>query len=163
MAEKLDHEERLLAALAHAAVIFPVYGIIAPIVVWVTQRTRSRKVTFQAIQATLYQGLPLVFTMLFFVCYMAAMMGGSFVLIPLSEYSDDAVIGIGFMALSMCPMALLMAFYLIFIVYGLIGGIQVLRGGEFRYWLIGPWLARYLASSQAVGAAQPMDTVEEAA
>ncbi len=144
MDETLQREECLLSALAHAGVLLPVYGIIAPIVVWVTQRAKSREVTFQAIQATLYQALPLVFTMLFFGCYMAVLGPGMLVVIPMSEGGNDAAAAMVITFLSFCPLGFLMLFYTLFIVYGVVGAIKVLRGGEFSYWLIGPWLERYL-------------------
>ncbi|RLC90887.1 MAG: hypothetical protein DRI37_00180 [Chloroflexi bacterium] len=144
MDKTLNREECLLSALAHAGVLLPVYGIVAPIAVWVTQRTKSRKVTFQAIQATLYQALPLILTMLFFGCYMAAMSLGMLAIIPMSEGENYAAAEMAFTFLSLCPMGILILFYTLFIVYGVVGAIKVLRGAEFHYWLIGPWLERYL-------------------
>lgn len=155
MDETLQREERLLSALSHAGVLLPVYGIIAPIAVWVTQRAKSRKVTFQAIQATLYQALPLVFTLVFFGCYMAAISLGMWAIIPMSEGGNDAAAGMAITFLSLCPMVILMLFYTLFIVYGVVGAIKVLRGAEFHYWLIGPWLERYLNPA-------PVEEAEEA-
>jgi len=48
-------DERVTAALAHAATLLPMMGALASIVIWATQKDRSRYVAFQALQAAVYQ------------------------------------------------------------------------------------------------------------
>ncbi|MBN1261433.1 MAG: DUF4870 domain-containing protein, partial [Anaerolineae bacterium] len=144
-------EEKLLMALSHAGVLLPIYGIVAPILIWVTQRNKSRKVTFHAVQATVYQGLPLIVTLLFFGCYMIIFPLGILISIPIAEGGgSDAAVGALITILSTCPFAFLMLIYVFFIIYGLVGALRVFQDKTFDYWLIGPWLRRYLDSSSAV-------------
>ncbi len=48
-------DERIMAALSHASAIIPMMGVIAPIVIWATQKDKSSYVVFQALQAIVYQ------------------------------------------------------------------------------------------------------------
>lgn len=47
-------DERIMAAVAHATVIWPTLGLLAPLVIWGTQREKSPFVGFQSIQAAAY-------------------------------------------------------------------------------------------------------------
>ncbi len=47
--------DRIMAALAHTTAILPMMGVVAPIVIWVTQKDKSEYVGFQALQAIVYQ------------------------------------------------------------------------------------------------------------
>ena len=51
----LSQDERIMAALSHATALLPFMGVIAPIVIWVTQKDKSQYVAFQALQAMAYQ------------------------------------------------------------------------------------------------------------
>ena len=48
-------DERLVSALAHLTILLPLIGIIAPIIIYVTQREKSKFIAFQALQALAYQ------------------------------------------------------------------------------------------------------------
>ncbi len=48
-------DERVMAALAHISAILPFMGVTPPIVIWVTQKGKSKYVAFQALQALAYQ------------------------------------------------------------------------------------------------------------
>ncbi|RPJ37755.1 MAG: hypothetical protein EHM21_17795, partial [Chloroflexi bacterium] len=60
--EVLTTENRLLAALAHGAVITQGLGLLAGVIVYVTQREKSRWAAFQALQAAVYQLATLLVT-----------------------------------------------------------------------------------------------------
>jgi uncharacterized Tic20 family protein len=53
-------DERVMAALAQISVLVPFLGVVAPIVIWVTQKDKSRYVAFQSLQAVAFQ-LTMVF------------------------------------------------------------------------------------------------------
>ncbi len=55
-----NQEERIMAALSHGSVVLFGAGVIAAIVLWVTQKEKSAYVAFQALQATVYQMIGLV-------------------------------------------------------------------------------------------------------
>ena len=50
-----SQDERIMAGLAHISAILPMMGMVAPIVIWVTQKDKSKFVSFQALQAVSYQ------------------------------------------------------------------------------------------------------------
>lgn len=137
--------DRILAALAHVMILMPMMGIIASIVIYVTQKDKSRFVAFQAIQAVAYQ---LVLIMLWFVgmgCYMCSFFG-VFLAIPLSSSAQhispafpETFMILPFLVfggIGICALAL--------IVYGFIAAAMTFQGRDFRYIFLGDWLERYL-------------------
>lgn len=65
-------DERIMAALAHVTVIWPTLGMIAPIVIWGTQREKSPFVGFQALQAAAYQFILILGGLVAGVCYVCS-------------------------------------------------------------------------------------------
>ena len=141
MDEQLTQEERLLAAVAHAGVLIPITGIVAPLLIWLTQRERSPKVKFHAIQATVYQALPVLAMIIYMGCFMCAfgftMLAAMF---PASS-GDGALIAFA----NVFPLLIFFLALFIFMIYGVIGAVRVFQGADFRYVWIGRWLERYLA------------------
>jgi uncharacterized Tic20 family protein len=50
-----NQNDKIMAALAHISALLPLMGVIAPIVIWATQKDKSEYVAFQALQAVVYQ------------------------------------------------------------------------------------------------------------
>ncbi|MDY6877041.1 MAG: DUF4870 domain-containing protein [Chloroflexota bacterium] len=149
---EVTQDDRILAALAHASVILPFWGLIGAIVVWVTQREKSRFVSFQALQGTIYQFIPILTGFAGFACYMCSFLG-MFLLIPMSGTEPGAVDNVLATIATIFPFCVLGLFMLVgfaFVLYGLYGAVCVLRGNDFRYALIGPWLERYLNREKVV-------------
>lgn len=151
-------DERIMAALAHATIIMPFMGVIAPIVIWATQKEKSHYVGFQALQALVYQLTMILASFLGMACYMCSFFGmfagvlfvpgtGS----PTEELSGPAA---GLMLVSMfvpfIVFGFIMAGGIVFVVYGLAGAVQVLRGRQFRYAIIGGRLERYLQEGKRI-------------
>jgi uncharacterized Tic20 family protein len=140
----VDQNDRIMAALAHATALLPVMGVIAPIIIWATQRDKSEFVGFQALQATVYQLSMVVAYFLGMACYICSFV---VLLIPAtsisygSQYSAEWL-GVIFPFLIL---GLVLLGSLAFIIYGVIAAILVLQGKDFRYILIGSWLEGYLA------------------
>lgn len=135
-----DQNERILAALSHATALIPMMGVIAPIVIWATQKDKSEFVAFQALQATIYQ-----FVMI--IAYFAGML--------LYILSIPVVIVIGEMGTKGMPEEVGFIFPLLvlvmifggggfFILYGLVATVMTFLGKNFHYVLIGRWLEKYL-------------------
>jgi len=82
LATKATQDERIMAALAHASAILPFWGLIGAIVIWATQKEKSRFVGFQALQVIAYQIVLILFSFLGFGCYMCSFFG-TFMLMPL--------------------------------------------------------------------------------
>ena len=138
-------EERLMAAIAHAMIIVYMIGIVGPLVIWITQKDKSRFVAFQALQALTYQLLVLVIYFFGFACYFC----GIFSLVFGGAFIDSRIPGTVNLDMVMTLPVLIMLFLLFFmlasIIYGLVGAVIVLLGKDFRYFLIAPLLESYLA------------------
>ncbi len=156
----VTQDERILAALAHASVILPFWGLIGAIVVWATQREKSRFVNFQALQGAAYQLCLIILAFIGGGCYMFASFG-MFLVMPVSmismgDMSDpNAMEGIIGMLVAMSsfflPVCLTGIFFLVgaaFVCYGLYGAVRVLQGDDFRYAIIGSRLEEYLNQGQ---------------
>jgi uncharacterized Tic20 family protein len=141
MARSLPYsqEERLMAALAHAAIIMGMLAPLAGILIYVTQKEKSAFAARQGLQAAAYQlagllliivawGLWMVFYFISFIPLMAA---------P-ERYVDGppAIFWLG-MGSMICPF-LVMGLWG---VYGLYGAVRAWSGADFRYAVIGPLVA----------------------
>jgi uncharacterized Tic20 family protein len=163
----MTQDDKVMAALGHATIIWPLMGIIAPLVIWATQKDKSDFVAFQALQAAAYHITlilgGLVFGLCLFCVYFGMFIAGMgmplsmFFTIPIQgptpeELPPGAVVGVivGFMAifvLYLLIFALLMLIFVLwlaYIAYGLYGAVASLRGKDFRYVIIGSRLERYL-------------------
>ncbi|MCP4538218.1 MAG: DUF4870 domain-containing protein [Chloroflexi bacterium] len=159
---EVTQDERILAALAHASVILPLWGLIAAIVIWATQREKTRFVGFQALQGVAYQLCIIMLAFLGGACYMCSFLG-MFAAMPLGIFAMEGVgnpdalgglvaILITFLT-SFFPFCVMGVFLLIgatFVLYGLYGAVQVLQGHDFRYAIIGQRLEDYLSQEQIV-------------
>ena len=116
-ATKSVSDDNLMAALAHAGVLITV---IVALVIWLTQKEKSKYVEFQAKQALVYQ---LVVGVVLLVLWVI-----SFVLM---------FVYIGFLLM---PIVLLLG--LVAVIYGLYAAYQTYQGKDFRYVIIGDMLAK---------------------
>ncbi len=145
-------DERIMAALTHASIILPVWGLVGTIVIWATQREKSKFVSFQALQAMTYQLTLIVFGMFGFACYACSFMG-TFALSSIgmvaATMGGDAS---GFASIlttilttffPLCITGMIVLIGMVFIVYSLYGAARVLQGQDFRYAVVGRWLEKY--------------------
>lgn len=134
--ETLSTESRLLAALAHGSVVIQGLGLLVGVVVYVTQRERSRYAAFQALQAAVYQLINLIIIGLLWVLwgiFYAATM------VPMLSSPRNAALPSMFLislGSSVIPIALSLAVD----AYGLWGALRTWQGRAFRYPVIGRWL-----------------------
>lgn len=120
-------EEKQWAMLAHLSVLLNLItgflGVVAPLVIYMVYKDRSRYVAFHSLQSLVMQA----------ICWF----GGSVLAIITSLLSGV----IPFIGLLCLPLACIFGILpLVALVYGTIGGIQVNQGQEFKYWLIGDWV-----------------------
>lgn len=144
-----SQEERVMAAIAHATVIWPTLGLVAPLVLWGTQREKSPFVGFQALQAAAYQFVLLLAGLVVGACYMCSFFSLPATSLLALPFDDGAAVCLPFFAFS-CTFGmlfLLMLAWLAYVGYGLFGAVWVLQGSDFRYVVLGPWLDRYLKQS----------------
>ena len=139
-----NQDERVMAALSHIAVLLPMMGVIAPIVIWVTQKEKSKYVAFQSLQALAYQ---LTMILAWFVgmgCYMFSFFG-TFFTIPFSDSSQSAspLFALGFII----PFLVFGAIFIggfFFIIYGIVGAVMAFQGKPFRYVIIGSRVEHFI-------------------
>ena len=122
-------DERTWALLAHLSVLLNlvtgILGPVAAIVIYFAFKDRSRYVRYHAMQAFLFQ-------LLWWVG------GGILTTILWMSVGLLAVVIVG---LCLIPFALVASLLpLGALVYGVIGGVQVSQGQDFRYWLVGDWV-----------------------
>lgn len=166
-AQTWTQDEKIMAALGHATIIWPVMGILAPLAIWVTQREKSRIVAFQALQAGVYHMTLILAGLACGVCYFCGYLGMlvGVISVPISmvftlpqqgptpeELPPEALIPLVLTFLGMIVFYVLifgllflgLAVWVVYIAYGLYGAVANLRGQDFRYVIIGPRLERYL-------------------
>jgi len=134
---EIGRDDRIMAAIAHACAIMLGMGVIGAIVIWATQKDRSRYLAFQALQATVYQIVGIAATMLGWFCWMAIYFAS---FIPLMAAADRGGEPPAFFWFSLLLMLAPMAFTGLWILGGLWGAIRCLSGHNFKYPIIGNWL-----------------------
>jgi uncharacterized Tic20 family protein len=144
-----SQNDKIMAALAHISAVLPFMGVIAPIVIWATQKDKSEYVAFQALQAVAYQLLMIFAWFVGMGCYMLSFFS-MFLGIPLAGANGGRVdpsiaplFALGFMI----PFVIFGAIFVggaLFVIYGIIGAVQVFQGKDFRYAIIGNRLMNYL-------------------
>jgi uncharacterized Tic20 family protein len=137
-----SQDERIMAALSHAAIILSLLGLVVPVVMWVTQKDKSRYVAFQALQAIALQLIRLVGFFIGMGCYMATIFSTVFMQAASSSSRTS-----GFPTAMLIPFAtlgVLGVFGLFFFLYAIVGAVMTLQGKDFRYFLIGDWVEQFM-------------------
>lgn len=144
-----NQNDRIMAALAHISIILPFMGVIAPIIIWVTQKEKSEYVAFQAIQAVVYQLTMLLAWFVGMGCYMLTFFS-MFITTLFTSRSEGEVdpsaapFFVGFFFLPFLIMGAMLLGQAFFFIYGLIGTVQTFRGKDFKYIVIGNYLQKNL-------------------
>lgn len=151
--EQPSQEERIMAALAHGSILMFGMGIVGAIVLWVTQKEKSRYVAFQAIQAVAYHLAGLAIFLVGMGCWLALYFVSFIPLMTTPEESGGAALWIFLVTtfLMLVPLAQMG----LWIVGGWWAAARTLQGKEFRYVLIGRYLEGWLNN------AQPADNAAE--
>jgi len=123
------NEERQWAMIAHLSVLLNLVtgflGVLAPLLIYMLYKDRSRYVAYQSLQA-------LVMQLVWWVG------GGIIVGVAWALTGALSAVVVGIICI---PFAcLLSALPLVALIYGIIGGVQTSQGQDFKYWLIGDWL-----------------------
>jgi uncharacterized Tic20 family protein len=139
-------DERIMAAMAHVTVVWPTVGLIAPLVIWGTQREKSPYLRFQALQAAAYQFILVLGGLVAGVCYVCSFFVLPFAALVAAPLDEAGAVCVPLFTFSctVAPMFLVFVAWLAYIGYGIYGAVSVLRGPDFRYAGLGPWLERYL-------------------
>lgn len=143
---QVSSEERLWAALAHLTVFLLGWGLIGPVLIWITQRQKSAYAAFHALQALAYQLLFAVYSVVvsFGLAGLIAVFTAGFVMAsPNLENSAESPLFILFLQFLM--FMILLSAYGLYLLIGLAGAGLSLAGKDFCYPLLGMWIKRYIS------------------
>jgi uncharacterized Tic20 family protein len=138
-----------MAAAAHGSILFLGWGVIVPVIIWLTNRSKSAFVSFHALQAIVYQlSQTILMTLLSFAAgliMMVVMFGTMF-----QSAGNEEMMSLVMIAGQFLAMSVIMLGFGLFILYGFIGAALILSKREFWYLLFGGWIYRFLQSDPQV-------------
>ena len=137
MEEKISMEDKIMALLSHLSILIPNIGILAPIIIWVTNKDKSRFVRFNALQAIFFQLIFFILMMFFIFIGVIIML----IAIPWFDLSSNAEPGILFF-ISMGFMFMYFPLWLIFGIYAVVASVKSFKGKIFEYAIIGRIIER---------------------
>jgi uncharacterized Tic20 family protein len=114
-------------------------GILVGLLVYVTQRDKSRFAAFQGLQAAVYQLFVMGASIVLWMCYALCSLATS---IPLMADPDAYDTPPTFFWVGFGSMVIPLGLMLLAALYGLFAALRVWRGADFRYIGVGPWLQR---------------------
>jgi len=137
MNEKISSDEKLMSLLSHLSIIIPNIGVIAPIIIWVTQRDKSKFVRFNAIQAIFFQLVFFVLVILSVFTGVILMLVSTFILTKNPDAAPGALFWV-----SMGIVYLYFPLWIIFVIYAVVAAVKSFKGRIFRYLIIGRIIER---------------------
>ncbi|MBE3115041.1 MAG: DUF4870 domain-containing protein [Actinobacteria bacterium] len=132
MDEEITSDEKFMSLLSHLSILIPNIGVIAPIVIWITQKDKSKFVRFNAIQAIFYQLAFFILMMLFIFTGVVLML----ISLPIFTANPNAEPGTLFFV-SMIFMFLYFPIWFFFAVYAIVAAVNSYKGRIFRYLIVG--------------------------
>jgi len=147
-----SQDERVMAALSHISAVLPFMGVIAPIIIWATQKNKSPFVAFQSLQAIAFQLTMILSWFLGMGCYMCSFFSMFAIMAIASAASKGSktitspLLEIPFL-FPFVIMAAMFVVMVIYDVYGVLAAIRSLQGKPFRYAIIGHRIERFLNSN----------------
>ena len=148
--EKPTSDEKILATLAHVSVLLSFFGPVGPILIWVSQRDKSKYVRLHALQAMGYQAFAFwgwmigIFAVAFGVVFFFI---GAAALLDI-EPSDTTFP----LLMQLVMMFVLFGMWGLYFLVGIIGAVFCLMGRDFRYPIIGSWLRKKLLTAETTDA-----------
>ena len=137
MNKKISSDEKLMSLLSHLSIIIPNIGVIAPIIIWVTQRDKSKFVRFNAIQAIFFQLVFFVLVMLSVFTGVILMLVSTFIITKNPDAAPGALFWV-----SMGIVYLYFPLWIIFVIYAVVAAVKSFKGRIFRYLIIGRIIER---------------------
>ncbi len=143
-------EERLAAAICHLGAFVPYMGILATLIIWLTQKERSVLLRRQALDALLFQGAA---TGLYLLA--SGVLGGAYFLVffPTMMMSDTAAaefVPVIWIVYTVLMLGVMLLYFVAALAYYFLAGRAAwnsLRGGRVSYPLIG-WLRELLRAER---------------
>lgn len=141
-----DTQEKIMAALCHLNVVLVLTGILVPLIVWVMERGKGRRLTKEASGSLIWQAAQGVIALSISVISGVVSVFFPWLLYLLLEQPGQGItgseplflMGSGLLFLFILLVGLIVLAF--FQVYGLIATTRVLQGKDFRYPLIYKWV-----------------------
>lgn len=133
----IPQEHRLLAALSHASVLLTGFGVLIPLIIYVTNKSKSAYLGFHTLQALFYQLIGCLISLLAPCCLIGVtilpVIGAT---MPGNEtlFEPSMIVMMVFLTIMILLVALGGVAY---VIYGMVGAIQAYQGKDFRYAIIG--------------------------
>ncbi len=143
----ISSDDRIMAALAHF------FGVFGGLIIWATQKDRSRFVRFQALQSLAFGGLVTIVTMLAMMCLVGLMALGTFWAVFASSQAGGVTGNLP--TLETIALMSPMSFFCILPVsfaaalVQIIASISVVTGHNWRYPLIAPRVEAFMEEPRA--------------
>jgi uncharacterized Tic20 family protein len=140
----ITSDEKLMGAVAHF------FGPLVAIIVWITQKEKSRFVKFQALQALTFDMALFLVMGVSSLCIFGAMFLGMFGTLWSTlntSSSPEDIFALFFMAPFMFPFlmfACILPFSLGITVVRLIASVSILNGRNYQYPWLGKWVENFL-------------------
>lgn len=136
-------DEKLMGALAH------LFGPMVAIIVWATQKDKSRFVKFQALQALAFDIFLMLTMGIIFFCLFGTMFVGIFgSMFGVLANTSSPDTGLQFLMLPfMFPFitfACIFPFSISILILRIIAAMSILNGRNYQYPLLGKWLENFL-------------------
>jgi uncharacterized Tic20 family protein len=136
-------EERFAASMGHFAVIIPLWGLLAPAYLWISQGKSSAYLKFQSAQTTIYQ---IIVNLLYFgLTFLSISLGVASMFLFASFMDFGEWTPVAGMMVMICLLGLVGLIIPLFHILGQWAGLRVLRGHDFRYPLLGGWVAKWFS------------------
>jgi uncharacterized Tic20 family protein len=138
----ISQENRLLAALAHASVLFSTIGILVPLAIYFIQKKKSGFLAFHALQAFFFQLIGNLLGLLVTFCVLGVIFVPA---IGASMVGNEKLFAsfLGIVMLITVAISLLMSFgSTLYGLYGIIAAILTYQGKDFRYVIIGDMIRK---------------------
>lgn len=148
------HEFPWVAAMGHFSILIILWGMSAPLTVWILYGKRTPFLEFQSIQTLVYQAcvtalyLGTVFLYLFgiMIISLMAMMGWTG---NVRFDSPMGIVGIIFFGGSLLVLFVVMLFVPLLHILGQWAGYRVLKGDDYRYPLIGALVEKWVSTQRS--------------
>ena len=141
--EELSSDNRMLAAAAHF------FGLWAALIIWATQKDRSRFVRFQSVQAMGFDGVMMLLSSVVMGCLMLVMVlgtGGAVVAAESGNMEDPMLFVQLPSLLWLAWMCVIFGYSGVLWVIRLIASVKTLQGQDFRYPWLGAQVEKFLQS-----------------
>ena len=144
------NEERWVASMGHFSVIIALWGLLAPLSVWILQGRQSAFLKFQSIQTIVFQA---------FVTLLYAVAGVFYVIGIVTVFavlglegnpnlgSSAGMAGLILFFVTLLIAALIMLSVPFFHILGQYAGFRLLKGENYRYPLVGRLVERWIAKA----------------